>query len=232
MSETTELGAPSSAYPIDPVFQFVPGARLAPWDDIDPAAAWRCLQGQVARDSLDLEAHVRRVLLAQHLGAADRLFSALVDLFLALGPRGVELRRRMLDEAAPLLDAEDAHFLRAHLEVGLAPGTPLPAGSSSVLDASVWGTRTLAQRSSASVPAPASAEQGPLARAIEMIDDGDLEGARALLEAAVLDAPDDPDLARELQTIYHHSRDGSAQAALVQRLQARWGRVPDVWQPR
>lgn len=214
-----------TGYPIDPAFQLVRGARLVPWDDMDSGWAWRHLCSSVARDPLDLESHSRRVLLALRLSDADRLMAAMVDLFLALGPRGMGLRRRLLDLAAAQLEAEDALFLRDHLASGLPVGTPLPAGCASVLDVSLMGQRHMVGHHR---EVQASA-QGPLAQAVEMLDLGDVDGARALLESAVLEAPDDEPLARELQVIYRHSRDDVGRARLVGELESRWGRIPAAW---
>jgi hypothetical protein len=215
-----------TAYPIDPVFQLVRGARLVPWDDMDVAWAWRHLSSSVARDPLDLESHTRRILLALRLTDGDRLMAALVDLFLAVGPRGMGLRRRLLDLAAPQLESEDALFLRDHLASGLPVGTPLPPGCPSVLDVSLLGRRDMVGHHR---EVQASA-QGPLAQAVEMLDLGDVDGARALLESAILESPDDEAMAQELQTIYRHSRDEAGRAGLVGQLESRWGRVPAVWQ--
>ncbi|PXW94159.1 hypothetical protein C7444_11553 [Sphaerotilus hippei] len=210
----------------DPAFVYLPSGRLSPIDGLDDLPAWRHLSAQVARDRLDLESQVRRVLLACRPALRDRLFGALLDLFLALDTRGVELRRQVLDQCGEHLEAEDEQFLRRHLERGLSADVPLPAGSAALLDPSISGARHLVAFQRRSV----SESQGPLAEAIERLENGDLEGARTLLEAAVLREPGDEALARELQGIYHHSRDDAGRQAMVQRFQDELGHVPMLWQ--
>jgi hypothetical protein len=211
---------------IDPAFFYAPGGRLMPVGGLDNVAAWRHLCALVARDPLDLESQTRRVLLACQPGMQERLFGALVDLFLALGSRGHGLRRQLLEQAHTLLDPDDEQFLQRHLERGLPRDAALPEGSGSVLDAAVMGVSQMVGHSRSTTTGNAG---GPLAQAVDMLDNGDLAGARALLEAAVLEAPADVAMVQELQTIYRHSRDDAGRAAMVQRLQARWGEVPELW---
>jgi len=210
---------------LDPAFVLKPGGRLSPLAGLDPALAWRHVTAAVARDSLDLEAQVRRILLAcAHPALQPRLFGALIDLFLALGSHGEALRRELTERCAPLLEAEDAQYLMRHLAGGLHVGQPLPAGSDAMADPCIAGTAALVAQQRVALD-----ERSTLEEATELLEHGDLEGARALLEAAVLLDPDDAALAGELQMIYRHSRDEAAEQAMVQRLRARHGRLSAPW---
>jgi Flp pilus assembly protein TadD len=62
-----------------------------------------------------------------------------------------------------------------------------------------------------------------------LLDNGDLEGARTLLEEALLSDPTDTQIATELLLIYRHSRDDAAQAAMTAKLQARGAALPVGW---
>ena len=209
---------------LDPVFVFTPAGRLDCPPTVDVQDAWRYFTAQVARDPLDVEAHARRVLLASRPPLTDRVFGALVDLFLALGDRGRGLRRQLLDQAMPWLDPDDAHFLRQHLDSGLARGARLPALAWSVLDTAVLGSADMVDRQRRE-----GAQETPFQQAMSLLEYGDLDGARAMLETVLLDEPGNEEVVRELLAIYRHSRDDTGKAEMADRLVARHGAVPAGW---
>lgn len=224
MSAVEQIFQGSIQGAIDPVFAYVRAGRLDCPPGVDPLAAWRHLSGQVARDALDVEAHVRRVLLACQPPLTERAFGALVDLFLALGDRGRGLRRQLLDQAEPWLDPQDAHLLRVHLDSGLPRGTRLPAQDWSLFDSAVLGASAMVELQRREV-----ARETPFQQAMSLLEYGDLEGARGMLEEALLDAPQDDEVLRELLAIYRHSRDDTGKAEMADRLVARHGAVPAGW---
>jgi hypothetical protein len=209
---------------IDPVFAYLRAGRLECPAGVDPITAWRHLSGQVARDPLDVEAHVRRVLLACRPPLAERIFGALVDLFLAFGDRARGLRRLLLDQAEPWLDPQDAHLLRIHLDSGLPRTVRLPVQDWSLFDNAVLGTAAMVDLQRREV-----ARETPFQQAMSLLEYGDLDGARGMLEEALLDAPQDDEVLRELLAIYRHSRDDAAKASMAERLVARHGAVPAGW---
>lgn len=212
--------------PLDPAFVLKPGGRLSPLSAIDPLQAWRHVSAAVARDPLDLEAQVRRILLARDEPALQpRLMGALIDLFLALGTHGETLRRQLLAGCVDVLEAEDAQYLERSLPSGLQVGQSLPAGANALGDSGAVGTQALVSQQRVTRD-----ERSTLEEAVELLEHGDLDGARALLEAAVLLDPDDAALATELQMIYRHSRDAAAERAMALQVQARHGRLPAKWQ--
>lgn len=222
MSEPS-LSAQTS-WSVDPVFSYARAGQLDLVYGPDPVAAWRHLSSLVARDPLDLEAQVRRVLLACRAPHTPRMFGALLDLFLALGPHGEPLRRRMLQLGTPFIDPDEARFLTAHLDIGLERGTVLPIGTGALLDRAVVGSIHAVTRERAAARITSRVEE-----AISLLDHGNLPAARALLEEAVLDDPTDETAVRELLGIYHHSRDAEGHAALAARLQQRHGALPPTW---
>lgn len=213
-----------SAFGVDPVFVYAGVDRLMPSDLCEPVDAWRHLSAQVARDPLDLTAHVRRVLLACQPPLTHYAFAALVDLFLALGSQGRGLRQVMLERAEIWLDPDDAYFLRAYLDLGLRVEHSLPTAAGSVLDRAVSGSAQMVSRQRIEV-----VEDTPLERAMSLLDHGDLEGARTLLEESLLADPSDTQIATELLLIYRHSRDDAARTAMAAKLQARGAALPDGW---
>jgi hypothetical protein len=208
----------------DPMFMFVRAGRLDCPSSTDVHDAWRHFSMQIARDPLDLEAHARRVLLASRPPLTDRAFGALVDLFLALGHRGRALRRQLLEQADPWLDPDDAHFLRAHLDTELPRGAQLPTQRWSVLDTAVLGSLNMVGLQRREV-----AQETPFQQAMSLLEYGDLTGARGMLEAALLEEPDNEEVNRELLAIYQHSRDDSGKAEMADKLVARHGALPSGW---
>jgi hypothetical protein len=186
--------------------------------------AWRHFSMQIARDPLDIEAHTRRVLLASRPPLTDRAFGALVDLFLALGDNGRSLRRQLLEQAAPWLDPDDAHFLRTHLDTRLSRGAQLPTQHWSVLDTAVLGSLSMVGLQRREV-----AQETPFQQAMSLLEYGDLAGARGMLEVALLDEPDNEEVNRELLAIYQHSRDDAGKADMADKLVARHGALPSGW---
>jgi len=208
----------------DPAFAIAAGGPLALSPACPAQDAWRHLTSSICRNPKDLEAHVRRVLLAVRAPLPDRLFGAMLDLYLILGPSGRHLRESMLDQASPQLDPEDQHFLRHYLAEGLSRDVQLPAALGSVLDPAAIGSVRLVEKQKAVV-----AETSALDQAVQLLDDGDLDGARQLLESALLADPTDEAVAKELLLIYRHSRDDAAQAAMLARLQEQGAPAPEGW---
>lgn len=208
----------------DPLFVFVRAGRLDCPSSIEVQDAWRHFSILVARDPLDIEAHTRRVLLASRPPLTDRAFGALVDLFLALGDRGRGLRRQLLEQAMPWLDPDDAHFLRAHLDTPLPRGAQLPSQRWSVLDTAVLGSLNMVGLQRREV-----AQETPFQQAMSLLEYGDLAGARGMLEAALLEEPENEEVKRELLAIYQHSRDDTGKAEMADKLVARHGALPSGW---
>jgi hypothetical protein len=209
---------------IDPAFAYAPLGRLEPAPSCDPSEAWRHLSAQVARDPLDLEAHARRVVLASTTRQSAQAFTAVLDLFLALGTKGHGLRKMMLHQVEGVLSSEENEFLAQALETGLTRESDLPLGTYALLDPAWMGRLDMVQHQRQQAAAQSVVDQ-----AAALIDQGDLAAARVLLEDALLDSPEDEAVASELLGIYRHSRDPEAKQAMAQRLLARHGRVSDTW---
>ncbi|MBL8329881.1 MAG: hypothetical protein JNJ71_13625 [Rubrivivax sp.] len=208
----------------DAAFAYAPGGSLMATTACDAHDAWRHLSSTVLRDPLDLEAHARRVLLACEDGPSGRAFTALVDLYLALGSRGSALRQRLLDHARPCLSPEDAAFFEQSFSAGALPSASLPIGTQSLLDPGLMGSPVMIAHTRQAV-----AEQTAAQRAAELVDQGDLAAARQLLEEAVMQDPDDLAAATELIGIYRYSRDAQAEQAMRDRITSRFGRTPAPW---
>lgn len=209
---------------VDPAFAYTATGSLDVLEGCDAASVWHHLSGQVARDALDIQAHVRRVRVAAQLADTRLSFGAFIDLFLALGDKGQRLRRLLLQTASSHLQPEDLQFLQASLALGLRRGQELPLGTQSVLDDGIISRHAMVTHIRVQAAAMSSVEQ-----AAALLDQGDLAAARDLLEAAVLNDPQDIAAAEELLAVYRHTRDSEGEAAMRERLVARLGKAPAPW---
>lgn len=198
---------------------------LRPDRGTDSLVARRHLAVRVARDPLNLQAHVQRIHLLIDQGDGPRLAGALGDLFLALGDKGQGLRRTMLERAQPHLPVETARQFSDRLEVGLPHTGRLPAADGSVLCRGIAGSVHMVERQRATRPA----ETDAIDLAIMHLEHGDIDGAREVLETALLAAPADAALTTELLDLYRRSRDEAGFLAMRERLTARGASLGSDW---
>lgn len=218
--------APSDtkSWVVDPAFRFSSSGRLSAQGGIEELDSWRYLTSQICRDPLDLEAHVRRVLLSGRSSEPGKAFSALADLFLALGPAGKGLRAAMLNAVGSALSSDERGYFQTHLEQGLARGAALPVGAVAALDQGLIGSPNMVARA-----LHQAAEETAVQKASALLDQGDVAAARQLLEDTLMQSPDADDVATELMLIYRYSRDDEAIRAMKQRLTSKFGRLPAAW---
>lgn len=205
---------------------------------VDGSRRWNLrldVQGQDCTDALAhavaaapqaLEWHLRRIHHAYGLRQGDELYAALLDLFLVLKGRGRALRRRLLAGAGNLLGREQfAALSRMVEEGGLPPESELPPAPQSRLCEGVQGVFDLV-----GVRAQGAGRmRDPLQEARECIEYSQLDQAREILEAAVLEQPEREDLHHELLTLYRATRDGHSLSRMKERLQQLLGSLPAGW---
>lgn len=211
----------------DPTFKLASATGLridGAWSARD---AWRFISSEVARDPFNLRKHVQRIYLAYDSGDQDLLFGGLVDLWIALGDKGRDLREAMLDIARRKLADDQFAFLSRSLANGLSSKQPLPLVSGSVLDEGFIGTADIVKRA----PAASVAEGAdPVAEAIALLDEGHVYPAREILEETVLSDPGNHAAEAQLVEIFWRSRDESGFASMRDRLRRAHGEVPPSWE--
>lgn len=107
-------------YP-DPAFRFLPGNHELLPDPPDQAMLdFLCYT--VTQKPTDLISHIRRILLSHAHGNAAQTHGALVDLFIAVGPKAVALRQTMLRRCADVLSTEQHDWLQERMASGLQAG--------------------------------------------------------------------------------------------------------------
>lgn len=101
--------------------------------------AYRYLQYWIAAHPKSLLQHVQRINLATLSQEAEKVHSALLDLYLALGEKGKEIRMEMLSLARPFLSEEQLSFYLERSLVGVTPIEAHPVAPYSVLSQGIEG---------------------------------------------------------------------------------------------
>lgn len=137
----------------------VPAVFGLPVRTLNIASHWQSpatgalLAAEIGRTPANLHAHVQRISLWSSLGDPRELIAAIIDLWMVLGPYGVDLRKRMLDTHRAILDQEGlSAWMSTQLTVGADRHDPLLARPGVVLARPVRGIRRFL-RSTASAPA-------------------------------------------------------------------------------
>ncbi|NOX42134.1 MAG: hypothetical protein GXP19_00120 [Gammaproteobacteria bacterium] len=99
----------------------------------------------VARMPDDLRSHVQRINLHIKLQDNEGTYSALLDLFIAVGNNGKTLRERMLGRSKSLLDKHRHEAMASKMEFGINAMTVMPLSTQSVLGLGLTGTTNLVE---------------------------------------------------------------------------------------
>lgn len=187
-------------YSIDRVFLLAEVRDLGPVHDKYTHEAGIFLAHKITRNPLDLRAHTQRVYLYRTKNDVEGTYTALLDLFIALGSKGYSLRRHLLQLCARLLDASQQKLLRAHLKTGIMSTTPLTMTGSSLLHEGVESSRPLISKKPADNMTKMPAD--PLSETREYLAYGQLELAISTLETAIITDPSRTDIMNELLDLY------------------------------
>lgn len=191
--------------------------------------------GQELADSLEqavaafptaLEWSIRRINFAYDHQHGNELYAALLDLLIVLNGRGRALQWRMLAGARDRLSPQDFDALeaivrrgsiRSERELRRVPESRLLQGIEGVLNlVAVASTREHVLRD-------------PLLEAQEHIEYSQLDAARELLEAAIMEDTKRADLQQELLSLYRATGDVINFSRMREQLQRSLGSLPAAW---
>lgn len=162
------------------------------------------LAHRITRNPLDLKAHTQRIFLNLEQERRAATYSALLDLFIALGDRAQSLRKHLLQRCKPLLEPEQQKFFQNWLE---HPSESIPdhaQSDSSLLYKIEKSSLPLIEKVKSK---PDSKAFEPLTEAREYLEYGQFEQAMDVLETATIEGTaTDPELLNELLAIYEHAR--------------------------
>ncbi|MDM7322947.1 MAG: tetratricopeptide repeat protein [Gammaproteobacteria bacterium] len=193
--------------------------------DVDSALHY--LGHRIVNHPRELRSHVQRILLLIRQGDGASLYGALVDLLITLGDKGLALKQRMLDLAAPLLSRTSLMFLQRQLESGIRACDPaIGRVRGSLLRAEFCDTDQLVLRHKTQESVQ---KRTPLEEARELVEYGQLEQALETLENALLMDPDQPEVATELLELYIRMGELDRMEAMREQMLINFGRVPENW---
>jgi len=184
------------------------------------------LAHQVARNPTDLRRHVQRISYFLIKRDGPGAYGAIVDLFIALGAKGIALRRKMLRTAIPLLSPDQRRALEEKLESGLSALDRMPLSRESILGKGIRGTTRLVERNVVRV----ESDVDVLKEARSHLEYGQVDEARQVLEQAVLQDPAREDVHKELLEIYIGYKDDKHFSSMVQALRFTGNPVPSAWE--
>lgn len=214
---------PTSPHSQDPAFSVPVWRGLTPAGEMASEANGDYLAHWLARHPRDLFRHAQRVSLHGARGDGDQAYAALLDLFIALGEKGRPLRERLLKQVWRLLSPEKRAVLERGLESGISRVHRLGDVPGSVLGRPIQGRLDMVRRQDA-----VDAGRSYLEEARALIADSLIDEARSVLEQALLEDPEDAEVAEELVLLYRATRDDEGYAAMWRQLRQR-GRLPAAW---
>lgn len=174
----------------------------------------------------NLLCHTQRIFFFFGNEDRDGLYSALLDLFIALDGKGKALRRRLLAGSRERLAQEHYSILSDWLEQGSPPEEKeiLPA-QQSILSKGITGVRKLVQV----FYSEQESDRDPLLEAREHIEYFQIEEARELLETAIIAQPEREELHLELINLYLATRDNASLQTMREKLTQIMPQLPECW---
>ncbi len=192
--------APISIIPsTHPVFVVQEGGSLDLHEaaEADQLVSYLC--HGITRNPLALRMHTRLIFLRLKQKDSTALFTALLDLFIALEDKGLSLRRHLLCLCSSQLQPHQHKLLADGLEEGLHSYTPLPDTGLSLLHKGVESDIPLVNTL---LPHPERLPADPFSEAMAYLEYGQLDQALDLLEAAMRADPANTIIRDELLSIY------------------------------
>ncbi len=184
------------------------------------------LAHRVSRRPLDLTSHTQRIRLYYELRDADGTYGALLDLFIALGDKGLALRQRLLQFAAHLLTPEHYETLSTALKNTINTSDHLPVSHCTVLSTGVAGRSALVQQHQ---KRDSAVDEDPMLIAGDLLNSGQVKQAQSILEQALLANPQRDDISHELLQIYRHTHNRAACIQLLRELEGAPLAAQEQW---
>jgi hypothetical protein len=185
----------------------------------------------ITRTPKNLRCHIQRINLYITTKDEERLYGALLDLFIILADQGYPLRSRMLKLSRSALSEEHYDVLNQHLKSGLTASKGIVFSQASVFSNKLTPEFQLIKRIKAgSTPV----DHDPIELACDHLEYGQVDSARKVLEAAIEKGVDRNDIYQELLEIYRCTKDQERYQIIHDQLEvkkhpffARWAELAD-----
>lgn len=181
----------------------------------------------ITRNPQDLRAHTQRVYLHFSINDNEGLYSALLDLFIALGEKGLSLRQLLLAHSRKNLLPQQLEFLEANIIDGLHPNSIIENCGNSLLHSGIESSLAMIikqQRGDTQAP------PDPLQDAQEYLEYGQLDLALDVLETAMEKDPGNKEISKELLQIYILARAFDRYQQLAHKLLQSGHDLPPGWE--
>lgn len=185
------------------------------------------LAHRISRTPTDLQSHVQRVMLCMQLQSHEKVYGAILDLFIALGDKGYALRARLLAQSRNILSTQQHSVLEAALHSGISELDVVPLTKYSRLSAGISGSLEIVSLVHEN---QSSASTNVLGEVRDLLDSNHIETACDLLESELLSSPKNLEISQELLTIYHHTRDLTRITKTLNRLKSTPFAAQEKWQ--
>ncbi len=183
------------------------------------------LAHRIVRCVTDLESHIKRIVIYSNFHNSDAVYGSLLDFFIALGDKGLSIRKRMLEMVAGIIGRSRYAQLLGVLDSGLTSDKLLPYTPYSMLSGSFVGATPLVYKCSEGDVNVRS----PLDEARDLVDSGLIEEGRKLLESSLLLDRGNEELNIELLEIYRHTQNKDAFNEMFVKIGRRPLAAVDKW---
>ncbi len=210
----------------DPVFQ-LPGLRSFRLPTIySKETTLEYLAYRVLQHPKDLLTHMQRIFLEVNSGKAERIYAAVLDLFIVLDDIGEPLKNRLLKQIKPRISASlHQKLLEMKQGTGVFSGIT-PNSAYSVMSNGVVGLKKLIDVSASK---RSESQLDPLVEAQACLEYSQVDEAREILEQAILQMPERQELHLDLLDIYRTTQDSENFRAMFEQLNAVGNAFSDTW---
>lgn len=179
---------------------------------------------RIFQASAKLLSHVGRINDQIQQKKPEETYGALLDLFIILENDGQELRERMLNKAQLVIKPQQFEFLQQQLEQGITNLDIVPQSRTSTL------IETFLTSNESSPNEESGYELDSLQAARDLLEHGQIDSARSVLESAVLNGEQQSEVHEDLLEIYHETNDTDNFSRVWEQLNLNNSTLSQLWE--
>lgn len=184
------------------------------------------LSHRVSKIPLDLTSHAQRIRLYLALKDSNATYAALLDLFIVLGSNGTLLRKRLLHQASQVISTENYEFISLIPVDAAVISSDTPLSHLAVLSLGRTMEKKVIRKIDNEIP---EKTEDPVVTAKDLINSGQIEQARSLLESTLINEPEHAGASEELLQIYRHTHDRDSCVRMLKKLSSSSFAAHDQW---
>ena len=183
------------------------------------------LNRKITRNPRDLLAHTQRINLFFVQKENPAFFGAVIDLLIALGPKGIDLKKSILTPTYGLLNKEQQQYIHAHLHSGISRLEAVPSRYARLTPKLSSDTQKYNSDKSHREEGDQILRKARYKLAMDHVDE-----AQTLLESALSDDPGDMEIACELLELYRQYEKVDAFWTMTKRLSGQSLAAEQQWE--